>query len=381
MNMLSSRQIFPVRQIISGNGNIGERVCSIHTYIKDVIGCSGISRVSLAVYDKESDLVSTFAFSDDNDEKFSLYSARLQDVKSLFDMSTTGQFRVVDSIFENYSSDTRHSSIINKIGLCSSVTFPVSTNIDLTGFVFFNSTSPSYFTENIISAISPYAALLGLMLMNEVAPLNAVKAAVDTVRDVASLRDDETGAHLLRMSAYVRLIASELAKRYKYPDEWVDMLTRCAPLHDIGKISVPDHILHKPGKLSSEERVIMQQHVNAGAEIGMRILDNFGLDKDHIKTMLKQVICEHHETIDGLGYPNGLNDDIISVEARIVAIADIFDALTTERSYKDAWTIDGAIEYIKELSGVKLDKECVDIFADNIDEILLIRARFPDADV
>jgi two-component system response regulator RpfG len=197
----------------------------LKTLLKDVIGCSGISHVSLAVYDKESDLVSTFAFSDDNDEKFSLYSARLSDVKSLFDMSTTGQFRVVDSIFENYSSDTRHSSIINKIGLCSSITFPVSTNSDLTGFVFFNSTSPSYFTEDIISAISTYAALLGLMLMNEVAPLNAVKAAVDTVRDVAFLRDDETGAHLLRMSAYVRLIASELAKRYKYPDEWVDIQT------------------------------------------------------------------------------------------------------------------------------------------------------------
>ncbi|CAA7622635.1 HD domain-containing phosphohydrolase [Magnetospirillum sp. SS-4] len=370
--------MFPVRKIISGEGDIGERVAAVHNHIKRLPCCSGISRIAIAVYDKDTDLISTSAFSDDNDVTFSLYSARLGDITSLNEIMVSGEPRVIDDLLLSYASKSPHSTEICQIGVRSSITYPIHSDGNLIGFLFFNSTIPSYFSNDVVREISPFAALLGLMIANEIAPLKAVKAAVEIIRDVASLRDDETGSHLLRMSSYVRLIATKLAKKYKYPDEWVDMLSRCAPLHDIGKITVPDHILHKPGKLEPAERLTMQHHVQAGIEIGEKLLHAFAFNDERIKTMMREVISEHHETLDGAGYPNNLTDETISVEARIVAIADIFDALTTERIYKAAWPLEKAIDYMRSLSGVKLDQECVDIFFSDIDEILEIRRRFPD---
>ncbi len=368
--------MFPIRKIMNGTDGIAERLALVHAHVKTLDECAGISRIAFAAYNADTGIINTYALSDDGDDGLSLYATALDDAPSLKRLAEEDEFRIVDDLCADYPETHAHARVICSVGLRSSLTFPVFSGEVLQGFLFFNAPAKGAFTARVVERLGPYVALISLMMINEMAPLKSLQAAVDTVRDISVHRDDETGAHLLRMSAYVRLIALELARRHGYPDDWVDMLVRCAPLHDVGKVAVPDHILHKPGKLDPEERAVMQGHVRSGIDIALTILKNFRLNRAHVGTMLHDLIAQHHETLDGTGYPNQLNDGAISIEARIVAVADIFDALTNERVYKAAWPVEKAIDYMKSLADVKLDEECVAIMAANLAQIADIQARY-----
>jgi HD-GYP domain-containing protein (c-di-GMP phosphodiesterase class II) len=380
MNMenISEGGILPVFPIVSGAESIGERLALVHAHVKVLPGCEMISRVAFAAYATDTDYLSTYVASDDNPQAFSLYATPLDKTPSLKHLADSGDFRIVDDICATYSQHAGYSRAMCSTGLRSSLTFPVKSNGMLHGFLFLNASEPAYFSPRTLKTLAPYVALISLMMINEMAPMNALRAAVNMMRGVSSQRDDETGSHLLRMAAYVRLIATELARRHAYPDDWVDLLVRCAPLHDVGKISVPDGVLHKPGRLDPQEREVMQRHVQSGVDIALMMLDHFRIDRPHICTMLHEVVAQHHETLDGSGYPNRLTDESISIEARIVAVADIFDALTTERVYKAGWPVDKALEYVRSIAGVKLDEECVEILVANLDAIVEIRARYTE---
>jgi putative two-component system response regulator len=180
-------------------------------------------------------------------------------------------------------------------------------------------------------------------------------------------RDNDTGNHVTRVSHSCRALARAAGLSLHL----TEMIYMASPLHDIGKIGVPDHILLKNGRLTDEEQVIMRQHV----EYGVEMLGN------HSAPVL-QVACSiaqhHHEKWDGSGYPNGLAGDTIPVEARIVAICDVFDALTSVRPYKVAWTVENAIAFLQENAGSHFDPNLVGLFIDILPEIEDIRARFAD---
>ena len=180
----------------------------------------------------------------------------------------------------------------------------------------------------------------------------------------AEYRDPETGAHILRMAHYSRLIAARLG----LPGAEQDLILNAAPMHDIGKLGTPDHILLKPGRLTPEEFEIMKQH----AMIGYCIL------KDADSPVLRAAAAiarAHHEKFDGSGYPDGLRGESIPLHGRIVAVADVFDALTSERPYKKAWEIARALEFLREGSGAHFDPQCVGEFTRDWDEVLAIRER------
>lgn len=164
----------------------------------------------------------------------------------------------------------------------------------------------------------------------------------------AQYRDPETGAHLLRMANYARLIAANLGLSEEEQNDIYD----AAPLHDIGKIGIPDHILLKPGRLDSGEMEIMRTHPTIGAQI---------LKDDSSKLMRNActIALSHHEKFDGSGYPRGLAGEDIPLYGRIVAVADVFDALTSSRPYKAAWSIDRAIAWVRQNSGIHFDPLCV----------------------
>ncbi|MDY6919977.1 MAG: two-component system response regulator [Pseudomonadota bacterium] len=183
----------------------------------------------------------------------------------------------------------------------------------------------------------------------------------------AEYKDNETGMHVMRMSHYSRL----LALAHGFPDSMADDLLNAAPMHDIGKIGIADHILLKPGKLTPEEFAIMQRHPEIGAEI-------LGESDAPILQLARSVALHHHEKWDGSGYPFGLAGKAIPVEARIVAIADVFDALTSERPYKKAWTVEAALELLQEQSGKHFDPELVRTFCGIIPDVLRIKAQFAD---
>lgn len=209
-------------------------------------------------------------------------------------------------------------------------------------------------------------------LADEVKKATAVIAdrELDTILRLsraAEYRDPETGAHVLRMAHYARLIGGQL----QLPDADLEMLFHAAPMHDVGKVGTPDHILLKPGRLDAGEMAIMRKH----AAIGFEILR----DSPSPCLQLAAVIAHsHHEKFDGSGYPAGLAGEAIPLVGRIVAVADVFDALTSERPYKKAWPVQEARDYLLAQAGLHFDPACVHAFLACWDDVLLIRQQHQD---
>ena len=183
----------------------------------------------------------------------------------------------------------------------------------------------------------------------------------------AEFKDNETGNHVIRMSHYARLTA----QAYGLSPESVEILFHAAPMHDVGKIGIPDHILLKPGKLDEAEWEVMRQHPTMGAEI-------IGEHKDELLQAAQSVAISHHEKWDGSGYPYGLKGEEIPIFGRIVAIADVFDALTTERPYKKAWTVENALQMIEEGAGQHFDPGLMPAFRQALPEMLKVKEKYSE---
>lgn len=183
----------------------------------------------------------------------------------------------------------------------------------------------------------------------------------------AEFRDPETGAHILRMAHYSQLIAQRLGLE----PELCERILSAAPMHDVGKVGTPDHILLKPGRLTDEEMAIMRRH----ATIGYDILK--GSSSPMIQ-LAAEIALSHHEKFNGSGYPGGLAAEAIPLSGRIVAVADVFDALTSARPYKPAWELDRAVAFLKGERGQHFDPTCVDAFFDQWSAVLAIRERYKD---
>lgn len=180
-------------------------------------------------------------------------------------------------------------------------------------------------------------------------------------------KDNETGMHVMRMSHYARIIALD----YGFSKAEADNLFNAAPMHDIGKIGIPDSIMLKPGKLTTEEFAIMKKHPEIGAEI-------LGDSDSDLIELAKLVSMTHHEKWDGTGYPKQLKGTEIPIEGRIVALADVFDALTSVRPYKDAWSIPKAMEFIHSEKNKHFDPQLVEVFEQQIAQIIEIKERWKD---
>jgi HD-GYP domain-containing protein (c-di-GMP phosphodiesterase class II) len=208
--------------------------------------------------------------------------------------------------------------------------------------------------------------------------VRTLRSALHVASRLSHERDPETGAHLDRMSRYARVLAAELAADRGLPDEFVEFLFLFAPIHDIGKVAIPDRVLLKKGRLTEEEFEVMKTHVSRGLAIVDDVLAHLGMDDIPQAGLLRNVVRYHHECVDGSGYPDGLAGGAIPLEARIVAVADVFDALTSERPYKSAWSEGEAIGYLRERAGSQFDPSCVDVLIERLDEVRAIRTRFPD---
>ncbi|SET61594.1 HD-GYP domain-containing protein [Thalassotalea agarivorans] len=183
----------------------------------------------------------------------------------------------------------------------------------------------------------------------------------------AEYKDNETGMHVIRMSYYSKFLAQKIG----CDDSWTELLFNAAPMHDIGKIGIPDAVLLKPGKLNDEEWVIMQKHVQYGADI-------LGTDDSELLSLAREVALYHHEKWNGKGYPHGLSGEDIPLSARIVALADVFDALTSVRPYKEAWPIEKVEALFKEEAGQHFDPALVPEFLACMPQIKEIMSKYSD---
>lgn len=183
----------------------------------------------------------------------------------------------------------------------------------------------------------------------------------------AEYKDNETGLHVMRMSHYSAILARAAGFS---PDE-ADELLHAAPMHDVGKIGIPDAILRKQGKLDADEWAVMRTHCEIGAEI-------IGEHRSGLLHRARSIALSHHEKWDGSGYPQGLAEDAIPIDARIVAVADVFDALTSVRPYKPAWTVEAAVTQLRKDSGRHFDPKLVELFVDALPTVLEVKARWPE---
>ncbi|MDX5373058.1 MAG: response regulator [Pseudomonadaceae bacterium] len=182
-------------------------------------------------------------------------------------------------------------------------------------------------------------------------------------------KDNETGLHVIRMSHYTHI----LARAAGYSEQDADDLLNAAPMHDVGKIGIPDAILQKNGKLDEAEWQVMRQHAQIGAEI-------IGEHPSGLLRMARSIALTHHEKWDGSGYPNGLKGEEIPLEGRIVAIADVFDALTSVRPYKPAWPLEEALEFLRRESGRHFDPALVELFLGQLPAILEVKERWAETE-
>ncbi len=337
-----------------------------------------IARIAATIYDPKTDLLKTFAYSSDDGSPLVHYQASLSDSGALTEILEKGRPRVVNDLEIYAAGEKQHTKSIQAIGYRSSYTMPMYLNGTFFGFVFFNSYRTNPFNQEVLHYLDVYGHLISLLIINEVGSIHTLLAALKTAREVTHHRDVETGAHLDRMSRYARLIARQLAEKYNFNDEYIENVFLFAPLHDIGKIGIPDSILLKPGKLDEEEFTIMQGHVEKGRQIIDEMLENFGLDGFHHVDILRNIAQYHHEALDGSGYPLGLQGEEIPIEARIIAVADIFDALTSRRPYKEPWSNDEGFEALRLLAGKKLDRECVEALINNRNQVEEIQTRFKE---
>ncbi len=183
----------------------------------------------------------------------------------------------------------------------------------------------------------------------------------------AEFRDPETGAHILRMAHFSQIIARGMG--LSESDQY--LLLEAAPMHDIGKVGIADKILLKPGRLEPEEFEIMKRH----ATIGYELLQG---SSSRVLQTGAEIARGHHEKFDGSGYPQGLKGEEIPIFSRIVAVADVFDALTSERPYKKAWDVEAAVDFLKAGSGSHFDPECVTAFLNAWDDVQEVRARYSE---
>ncbi|MGM0378235.1 MAG: HD-GYP domain-containing protein [Bacillota bacterium] len=293
------------------------------------------------------------------------------DETSLTDLIDNPKVIFENDLEEKYKErpNSKSLNLIKKEDIKSNAIFPLIIGNQVFGFLFFSSMKKGNFTcENI---------KIGKKIANEIAGVidktyltkTVFSKITKTFADLVEKKDEETGEHLNRMESYSVFIAKLLLKNPKknyYIDrKFIKDIENNAAIHDIGKVGVPDKILKKPGKLNKEEWEIIKNHPNIGADIFKSLRETLSIFGRDFYLIAENITRFHHEKWDGTGYPNGLKKHEIPLESRIIAIADVFDAITSKRSYKEAFSFEKSFNIIKDSAGTHLDPYLVKLLVDN----------------
>ncbi len=281
------------------------------------------------------------------------------------------------------SSKARPSSgtlkLIYEEGIRSNMIIPLSSNNVVFGFIFISSAKLNHFKEDDLKFASKIIYEITGTLNSAYLLKVVLSKMTTTFAKLVDRKDNETGDHILRMVSYSIAIAEGLRKM-DLPSHQVDRrmildIERNASVHDIGKVGIPDNILKKPGKLTPEEWEIMKTHVMIGGEIFADLRRDIGMFEADFYKVPEEIVKFHHEKYDGSGYPYRLRGEEIPLVSRIVALGDVFDALTSKRTYKEAFSFDKALGIIRESTGSHFDPIVVEAFFNQMDEIKHIYSK------
>lgn len=303
---------------------------------------------------------------------------------SLAKVIETGQPRIINDL-EKYiieHQDSHSTRVIMEEGMRSSITLPLKIDSRCVGVMFFSSTRKNAYNESHIFFLKKIVNNMALSIEKSILVTNLVLSTVEGFAKLVESRDPETGMHLERMRNYAKLIAQTLSMTSKYnniiDNNFIDRIYRYSPLHDIGKVGIRDEILLKPGKLTADEFETMKKHTTIGADVLIDVQRKIGKHRSKIFDTAIDIILFHHEKYNGTGYPKGLKGEEIPLAARIVAVADVFDALSSKRPYKAAMSIDKAYSIIVSGRGSHFDPDCVDAFCEIRSDVEVIMKSMQD---
>jgi HD-GYP domain-containing protein (c-di-GMP phosphodiesterase class II) len=353
------------------------RLRLLHARMQAVV--PAVERVAFAVHHPRNDLLSTYVSHSARGESPHFHDQPLAGIPSLRILAERHCCRVIDDMQAELPPLSEHSRWLLDQGWRSSFTAPLFWGDALLGFLFLNAAAVATFTPPVLERLQPHVELLAALLTNELGQLSNLRLAVQLALELTHLRDPETGAHLERVSSYSRLIARIVGPEQGLASDFAEDLYLFASLHDVGKVAIPEAILRKPGPLDSQERQTMDTHVSRGLDVVDQMVRGLHLAASPKLEMLRHVVAGHHELLDGSGYPLGLKAEQISLEARIVAVADIYDALTQNRVYKAAMTPEAAEGILLRMAEAgQLDPRCVQALLQAREPRLAIAAAYRD---
>jgi len=361
--------------------SLNHQIRDLHTQIREAI--PQIDRISFILYDTHLDMLRTYAASEitevSSDDYQQYYFSECAQLKEAAELNTS---HVIESMAElTLAPQPQHTKWLLDQGYQSTYFVPSYHHQQFIGFISFNSFKPHVFNIEVQQLLQPFCEEISHTINTEYSVINAILSSAALAREVYPGSKQDSDKHISRVSLFTHLIAKNLAYTQCFGDEMVEYIHLFSRLHDIGKLTIPDAILLKPTSLTPDERKIMQSHIDKGLIIIEKILADLGSPKHACIETLIDIITHHHEFLDGSGYPNGLSGDEIPISARIVAVANVFDALTSHRPYQQAWCVTSALLELEKMVAMgKLDGHCVNVLRDHQEYINQILSQYPEQD-
>jgi hypothetical protein len=318
-----------------------------------------IDRVAVAIFHSESGKLKAFVSSNEQEDPLARYEFPLHQALSLMESIVKGP-RVVNDLSVFAHGVHEHTQKIRDHGYKASYTAAITFESAFWGFIFLNSYQSNCFTPEVIENLDLFCHIINSVVFQDLNQIRTLNSALKTLAAFVYSKNASDILQTERMSLITRCILEELtvAKKISFSDETMERLVQFAGIHDVGKVAVPDSILFKKEKLSIQEHAIMTAHTENGLKMVDAIITNFGLEAMPAIDMLRNVVLSHHERVNGSGYPFRHAGNKVSMEARIVAVADVYNGLTSNRPHRVAHSAEEAFAILNRLAG-PLDRDCV----------------------
>lgn len=337
-----------------------------------------IDRVSFAFFEPATNELKTYADSETEDA-LAHYHAPLSELPTLLQAVEKRQVRIISSLEDLPQS--KHTQALLSAGYKSSYAQPCFENEEFIGFMFLNSFTKQAFDNALPDTIYPYLNIVQFTVYSELRVVHAIAECAEATQNLSPVYRRDSLAHQERVSHYARIIANGVAHEWNIDDETCEHIALFARFHDIGKVRLNADLICKSDTLAPHEKSEMQSHVKNGIQIIDDILKSFGYPEHPSIELLRNIMSYHHEFLDGSGYPFGLVGEQIPYSARIVAVANIFDALTTHRPYRQAWSVTHALLELEKMArDNKIEESCINALRDEQDELKQIISQFPEHD-